>query len=499
MAYIDLAPTKKQHISYTLLDDDSTRFLLMGGGAGGGKSWLGCEWILRNCYLYPKSRWFIGRKELKRLMNTTYITWQKVCDFHNIPRTSWKLNGQYNYIEFVSGKAKGSRVDLVDMKKMPTDEKFERFGSLECTGGFIEEAGEVPFKAFDIIKTRVGRHMNREYGLLPPKILLTCNPTQNWLYRVFYKPWRNRALEDGYAFIQSLYMDNPFTAEEYGEQLAQIKDLIDKARLKDGLWEYEQDEFALMSLDSIIEMFETPLDDGLKYLTVDVARYGGDRTIIGLWHGYKLVRVWVFTKQKTTKTSEFVYDLMVDEHIPFSRVVVDEGGVGGGVVDQLDGVHGYMGGRAAIMKDKTEVEEMDDKYANITATYLARENFKNLRSQCGFKFAEWVNEHSVSIEAELTEEQREDIVEELQQLRRLDTIADAPLQLVPKEDMKEALGRSPDFADMLTMRVYFDLIKEVKRPRYNPPSQKKLFEQGITSPWGGAGDYGVGGFTLPKS
>ena len=205
-----IKPTKKQHLAYQELQNDTTRFIGFGGGAEGGKSWLGAEWLLTNCYFYPGTKWFIGRNELKRLMASSYATFRKVCAYHKIPDSDWKLNGQYNYIEFVNG----SRIDLLDLKLQPSDPMFQRFGSTEYTGGWIEEAGEVHFLAFDILKVRVGRWKNEDYGLLTPKILLTCNPEQNWLYRIFYKPWKNKTLKEGYAFIQALYSDNPYTAEE---------------------------------------------------------------------------------------------------------------------------------------------------------------------------------------------------------------------------------------------------------------------------------------------
>jgi hypothetical protein len=73
-----IRPTVKQEQAWKKVLNAVTRFILFGRGAGGGKTWLYCEWLLTCCYLFPGSRWFIGRNELKRLMNSTFITWGMV-------------------------------------------------------------------------------------------------------------------------------------------------------------------------------------------------------------------------------------------------------------------------------------------------------------------------------------------------------------------------------------------------------------------------------------
>jgi hypothetical protein len=441
-------PFPRQFEAYQYLHDLVTMFLLYGGGAEGGKSWLGCEWLLFNCYGYPGSRWFIGRKQLKRLMSTTYITWLKVCSFYNIPQSDWHLNGQYNYIEFIAGRAKGSRIDLLDLAYQPTDPLFERLGSLEVTGGWIEEAGEIEFMCFDVLKSRVGRWKNEEFGLMA-KILLTCNPTKNWLYRIFYKPWKDGVLAGVYAFVRSLYKDNPHTRESAEKRLNQITDRILRARLKEGFWEYTESDMDLMSYDTIVDLFTNVVESSEeKFITADIARFGSDKIVIGLWNGYFLSKIVEKQKQDTSRTARDIRDIAVDNGVPYSHIIVDEEGVGGGVVDQLPGCVGFVAGSAALPNVVTK----------------KKENYKNLRAQVSFMFAEKANNHGIAISPNLSEKQKEMIVEDLQQLRRVDTAADAPLQIISKDEMKASIMRSPDYGDMIVMRMALTLKK---KPRYS--------------------------------
>lgn len=450
-----IKPFPKQDKAYQKLFDAITRVLLYGGAAGGGKTWFGCEWLLLMCYRYPGTKWFIARNELKQLMGTSYLTWRRVCKFHNIPDSDWRLNGEYNYIEFVEGTAKGSRIDLLDVAYKPSDPDFQRFGSFEYTGGWIEEGGEVHFKVFDILKTRIGRWLNTEYHLLP-KFLITCNPTHNWLYRIFYKPFKEKRLPDEYAFIKALYTDNPFTAEEYGKQLDTIIDPVLRARLKNGDWEYGENN-SIFNYDAIIDMFTNTIERSTeKYLTGDIARYGHDKTVEGIWYGWNLNRLYWDVKQGIDVTITKTRSRLTDYAIPYSHTALDDDGVGGGAVDSLRGVRGFVGNSAPLQRiDPRTHKPLIDKKTGKPI----KENYRNLRSQCYFIFADKVNSHEVSISAELSEQEKEWIVEELQQIKQTDNAGDQPLQIIAKEFIKENLGRSPDFADMLMMRSYFELQK----------------------------------------
>ena len=75
-------------------------------------------------------------------------------------------------------------------------------------------------------------------------------------------------------------------------------------------------------------------------------------------------------------------------------------------------------------------------------------------------FEKIINENKMNISAELNEAQKEAIKEEL------DTIELDPnyevITLTSKAVIKENIGRSPDYRDMILMRGFFDFNKPVR-------------------------------------
>jgi len=420
-----LQPTWKQHLANEALKKFSVVFF--GGGAGGGKSWWLCETRLINCILYPGYKTFIAREQLKRLMSSTFLTWCKVCKWHNIPQSLWKLNGQYNYIEFTNG----SRIDLLDVAYLPSDPLYERFGSVEYTDGAIEECGEIHFLAYDVLKTRIGRHMNDQLGV-KATIALTGNPKRNWTYTNFYIPHKNGTLTDDVCFIQSLYKDNPFTEKEYGNQLAGIKDKSTKARLMDGDWDYEDDPTTLIDIETINNIFSNDfVTSGRKRIISDIARYGSDRAIITVWEGLKLIEYIAFNISSTVDIKNAIQALRTKHQIGLSDVICDEDGVGGGIVDELR-CKGFVN---------------NSKPNNPV--------YQNLKTECGYKLSELAA--GIFIQCDLPDTEIEKIREELGMLKTYDVDKDNKLRILPKEKIKELIGRSPDWLDVFIMRMYYEL------------------------------------------
>jgi phage terminase large subunit len=451
---LEINPEPKQYLAWQALNDPAIAEIHFGGAAGGGKTWLGCESRLARAIAYPGYKSFIGRKELTRLMATTFITFQKVCKHHQIDQDDWHLNGKYNYIEFRNG----SRIDLLDLALKPTDPMYERLGSLECTDGWVDEAGEVPFMAIDILQSRIGRHMNKEFNLMPDT-LYTYNPNKGWVYRI-YKAWKDGTLPADVVFIQSLFSDNSHTADIYGKQLDRIKDPAMKARLKLGRFEYDSDPTCLMNYDAINDLFTNTVTEGEKAMTIDVARHGVDKTVIYLWKGWKLYGVRIYAKQGVDVTAQKAKEIAAQERIPYSRSVADEDGVGGGVIDINRGFRGFVANSTALPNPITKEPE----------------NYANLKAQASYKLAEIVNSHQMAVSIEpsqfvsevegITYEVWKDMfIEELEQIKSKDADLDRKLRVRPKEEVKEEIGRSPDFSDTAMMRSLLEY------PAVNAPSR----------------------------
>jgi len=182
----------------------------------------------------------------------------------------------------------------------PTDPNYDRLGSLNLTHNVIEEAGEIVQKARTAFTSRKNRQLNKKYGITG-KTILTCNPSQNFIREQFYEPYvalgggdcqtwefenengepvyvevggvRHRARR---AFIRSLPTDNPFLSENYIEVLNSLPP-SERKRLKDGDWDYQDDENQLSRAYLIRTADEAPTD-AVKYAGCDPSR-GGDGCI----------------------------------------------------------------------------------------------------------------------------------------------------------------------------------------------------------------------------
>lgn len=419
---------KQEHAIYYLKDDITTE-LLYGGAAGGGKSALGSLWLIEQCQQFPQSRWYMGRSKLKTLKETTLNTFFELSSSLGIS-SQFKYNDQSSTINWNNG----SQILLKDFFFYPSDPEFDSLGSLEVTGGFIDECGQVVHKAWQIGKSRIRYKLN-EFDKMP-KLLGTCNPSKSWPYREFYTKSKGGSLEDFKAFIQALPTDNEHLHPSYLESLLSLdKNSIE--RLYYGNWEYDNDPAALIDFQKLADIWSnTFVEEGEMFISADIARFGKDKTVIGVWKGWRLIKIVVLSKASLTDSASVIKKLANENRVPLSNIIVDEDGVGGGVVDIL-GCNGFVNNSKPLEDPNTHEPQ----------------NFNHLKSQCYFKLAEVINASGLYV---CETEYADTIQEELEQVKQHNMDKDGKKQIIPKDKVKELLGRSPDFSDMMAMRAWFE-------------------------------------------
>ena len=135
--------------------------------------------------------------------------------------------------------------------------------------------------------------------------------------------------------------------------------------------------------------------------------------------------------------------------IPRQNIIIDSDGVGGGLADELPGCYAFVNG-------STPIQEFDDdpKYRTQETKKFS---YRNLRSQCYFRMAETINTGKVGCYADVDPEVKAWIIEELEAIRRTDVDNnESKLAIIPKDEIKEIIGRSPDFSDAMMMRFVKD-------------------------------------------
>ena len=423
--------TLKQTLVLDLLEDQTTTEIIFGGGAGGGKSIVGCFYILKQALKYKGTRWLIGRSNLKALKETTLNSFFDVCRIQGL-----KPDVHYNYKE-QSGVIKlfnGSEILLKDLFNYPSDPEFEtKLSSLEITGAFIDECNQIVEKAWLIVKSRI-RYKLDEYGLIP-KILGSCNPSKNWVYSNFFKLDKDGQLEGYKAFVQALAIDNPYISQHYINNLHTL-DNASKQRLLFGNWDYNNDPSNLLTFDQILDLFTNnhiQPDISKKAITADIAMQGADKMVLTYWSGFVAEKITVIPKSDGKQVIDAIESMSSTYAVPKSRIVYDADGVGSFLGGFLQGAKPFNNGSKALLN----------------------ENYKNLKTQCIYKWCErtatggyWIKD----------DRYKQDIIKELEQLKRTNIDNDTgKLEVVGKDEIKKIIGHSPDFSDSLIMREFLEL------------------------------------------
>lgn len=198
-------------------------------------SYIGCCWLVVSCMQFEGIRMVVARKVRKTLLETTWVTLKDVL-------RSWGLKQDIHYhinnVSYIITFWNGSEIIAMDLTPSPQDPDFNSLGSLEITGGFIDEVSEVSEKAVEVLASRIRYKIAETFVV--GKLFMSTNPCLTWVRSTFVMTDDGDPVElqSGYRYIPFSLFDNPnesFRAIYYNK-LSKLRNKADRDRLLYGNW-----------------------------------------------------------------------------------------------------------------------------------------------------------------------------------------------------------------------------------------------------------------------
>lgn len=270
------------------------------------------------------------------------------------------------------------------------------------------------------------------------KLIGNFGGTANWMHQLKLKSESDKE----YAYFKITAWDAVREGILDADEILQAqKDLPSKIFKQLYLAEEQESDDQLCTYDAINSLWSnTHADTGEMFITADIALHGSDKFVVYVWDGLKIKKSIVIDKCEADEVTTLLKDLSEQFKVKIANIVYDADGLG-------SFLRGYLKGA---------------KPFNNGAKVVGSVNYKNLKSQCGYKLAEYVNGGKIMIDCEVD---RSEIIKELECLQSFALDSEGKIQLMPKAKIKEIIGKSPDILDALTMRMYFELNAPIQRPK----------------------------------
>ncbi len=343
-------------------------------GHGVGKTTLlsWCGWIFLN--LYPQSRVVATAPTFAQLHD---VLWPEYAKWHvNMPEglaSQWEISGGH-----IRNKAHPKTWFAVAR----TSNKSANLQGFHSTDIMVQgdEASAIPPDVFEVIE---GIMSNAEDEGQTAKLVLTGNPnfTAGELYNAFHK---NSDLYNLYTISGDprifeivgetkqnhgkVYYSKRVTKKycDVMEKKYGLDNAVYDVRVR-GLFP-RMDDTAVIPLqwaEQAISVNTPPFDAVADPITLvmDVSRGGADETVLGYFRRGHCIKMQVWPKTSTVQCEDIVIEAILSlttSGLRVERVIIDEPGVGGGVVDGLrrrDVVVTPYNGGESMKKDKDPDED----------------------------------------------------------------------------------------------------------------------------------------------
>lgn len=444
--------TRKQAQVLEAIRSRRVKELLYGGAMGSGKSYLIAMMAAGLAGNHPGTSYGVFRKNRSVLERTTLESFFEYFTDAGIERgRDYHFNASKLIITFfhrdpITGKElPPSKVYFLELDGTK-DRNYNKVRSLNIACGFIDECNEVEREAWLAVYSRCGRKNTDYFGRKIPQFLMgTCNPDINWVKDDFYTPFVSDTMPEGKLFVQALPSDNPFLDEEYYEGLKRMPMPFQQLYLY-GNWDYTDDENSLFRLHIIERSFIGEVAPGDKFMGVDIADVGKDKTVISIIENNILIDMIEFDVDTSSSVPASeqnalkIIEMAQRNDITAQNIGFDSIGVGVGVRDYL----------------KSKGWFCYEFIAGGSST-----QHKNLRSEAYWRLSEAFDKGLFKIfnKCPYIPEIRKEL------LAHAFKRGESTFSVVGKEDIRKILGHSPDKADSLAIAYFMASGKQTKLRR----------------------------------
>lgn len=302
----------------------------------------------------------------------------------------------------------------------------------------------------------LARYNDRTYWGDTPAEAIAALPDEG---RSQYRP----ELVKSVTFIPGTLDDNQSLLEKdpsyEGNLFAQ--DRKHGSRLRRGCWYDAEGENELFSFEDLVDMFSDSVQvaGGERYMTADIAMDGSDLFRIAAWDGLRMIEQKSMAKSDGLQVWQEMEQFARKHKVPGRNIAFDANGVG-------NFLKGFFRSAFDFRSQSSPLPMRADSAKEIKVDY------ENLRTQCAYVLANVIAENRFYLAIESRHDQ-DFIIEEFTAHQKNGQTATGKLRITPKEEIKAAINRSPDFFDICLMRMVFEIQKrkgsylKQKQPQQN--------------------------------
>lgn len=292
---------------------EKLRYFFYGGAIRGGKTYVCLFILIQLARIFPRSRWHIFRSDFPELEDTTIPSMEKLLGVEG-KDFIWKRKSSNYHVLF----ANGSKI-FFKSENLMKDPELKWMLGLETNGIFLEQMEGLSERLFSRAIERVGSWYIA--NMPPPLIMGTFNPTDNWVKKKIYDPYRDSELPESYFFQEALPEDNPFVTQDQWNNWQNL-DPISRDQLIKGIWKFLQEAnlfaYAFNKKKTVIDVsnpqgaeFMKPLK-GLPVWTIWDFNVDPVTCLVGQKRGYEWGKIFAEYRLRNSNIFELTERVMND-------------------------------------------------------------------------------------------------------------------------------------------------------------------------------------------